>query len=228
MPSFNLESASSRKNLIMIGVDEAGRGSWAGPLVAASCWIDFQHRHLLNSGINDSKKLTHLKRKQIVNSIGNFVKYSTSVSTEREIDNYGLTFANVIAMKRSIFSLVGSINSLPNNSFKKYIIYVDGKYKPDFNKVDDHLGDNKLNIKFKNVIPLVKGDSISKTIALASIIAKETRDSIMRHYSSVYPKYSFDTHFGYGTAKHKEELLKYRVLAFHRKSFKPISTIYSQ
>ena len=228
MPSFNLESASSRKNLIMIGVDEAGRGSWAGPLVAASCWIDFQHRHLLNSGINDSKKLTHLKRKQIVNSIGNLVKYSTGVSTEREIDNYGLTFANVIAMKRSIFSLVRIINSSSNNNFKKYIIYVDGKYKPDFNKVDDHLGDNKLNIKFENVIPLVKGDSISKTIALASIIAKETRDGIMRHYSSVYPKYSFDTHFGYGTAKHKEELLKYGILAFHRKSFKPISTIYSQ
>ena len=69
MPSFTLESASSRKNLIMIGVDEAGRGSWAGPLVAASCWIDFQHHHLLHSGINDSKKLTHLKRKQIVKSI---------------------------------------------------------------------------------------------------------------------------------------------------------------
>ncbi|MDB2478699.1 ribonuclease HII [Alphaproteobacteria bacterium] len=228
MPSFTLESASSRENLIMIGVDEAGRGSWAGPLVAASCWIDFEHRHLLNLGINDSKKLTHLKRKQIFNSIGNLVKYSTGVSTEREIDNYGLTFANVIAMKRSIFSLVRIINSSSNNNSNKYIIYVDGKYKPDFNKVDDHLGDNKLNIKFENVIPLVKGDSISKTIALASIIAKETRDSIMRHYSSVYPKYSFDTHFGYGTAKHKEELLKYGVLAFHRKSFKPISTICSQ
>ena len=212
----------------MIGVDEAGRGSWAGPLVAASCWIDFQHRHLLDSGINDSKMLTHLKRKKIVNSIGDLVKYSTGVSTEREIDNYGLTFANVIAMKRSIFSLISSINSSSNNSFKKYIIYVDGKYKPDFNKVDDHLGNNKLNIKSEDVIPVVKGDTISKTIALASIIAKETRDSIMRHYSLIYPKYSFHTHFGYGTAKHKEELLKYGVLAFHRKSFKPISTIYSQ
>jgi ribonuclease HII len=212
----------------MIGVDEAGRGSWAGPLVAASCWIDLQHHHLLNSGINDSKKLTHLKRKQIVNSIGNLVKYSTGVSTEREIDNYGLTFANVIAMKRSIFSLVGSLNCSSNNSFKKYIIYVDGKFKPDFHKIDDHLDDSRLNIKFENVTPVIKGDSISKTIALASIIAKETRDAIMRHYSRIYPKYSFDTHFGYGTAKHKEELLKYGVLAFHRKSFKPISTIYSQ
>ena len=76
--------------------------------------------------------------------------------------------------------------------FKKYIIYVDGKYKPDFNNVDDHLGDSKLNIKFKDVIPVAKGDTISKTIALASIIAKETRDSIMRHYSQIYPKYSFN------------------------------------
>ena len=228
MTDFTLESVSSRKNLIMIGVDEVGRGSWAGPLVAASCWIDFQHHHLLNSEINDSKKLTHSKRKQIVNSIGKIVKYSTSVSTEREIDKYGLTFANVIAMKRSIFSLINGINSSQNNNFKKYIIYVDGKYKPDFHTVDDHLGDNKLHIKFKNVIPLVKGDSIFKTIALASIIAKETRDAIMRHYFRIYPKYSFDTHFGYGTVKHKEELLKYGVLAFHRKSFKPISTIYSQ
>ena len=228
MPNLNLEKNSFRKNLIMIGVDEAGRGSWAGPLVAASCSIDFQHYHLLNSGINDSKMLTHMKRKQIFNSIGNLATYSTGVSTEREIDNYGLTFANVIAMKRSIFSLISIIDSSSKNSFKKCIIYVDGKYKPDFNKVDDHLGDSKLNIKFKDVIPVVKGDTISKTIALASIIAKETRDSIMRHYSQIYPKYSFNTHFGYGTAKHKEELLKYGVLAFHRKSFKPISTIYSQ
>jgi len=228
VPNLNLEKNSFRKNLIMIGVDEAGRGSWAGPLVAASCSIDFQHYHLLNSGINDSKMLTHMKRKQIVNSIGNLATYSTGVSTEREIDNYGLTFANVIAMKRSIFSLISIIDSSSKNSFKKYIIYVDGKYKPDFNKVDDHLGDSKLNIKFEDVIPVVKGETISKTIALASIIAKETRDSIMRHYSQIYPKYSFNTHFGYGTAKHKEELLKYGVLAFHRKSFKPISTIYSQ
>jgi ribonuclease HII len=57
------------KYLIMIGVDEAGRGSWAGPLVAAACWIDFQHYHLLEFAYNDSKKLTHLKRKQIINSI---------------------------------------------------------------------------------------------------------------------------------------------------------------
>ena len=96
MPSFNLESVSFKKKLIMIGVDEAGRGSWAGPIVAASCWIDFQQHEKLSSDINDSKKLTHLKRKQIFKSISNLVKYSTGIATEREIDLYGLTFANTI------------------------------------------------------------------------------------------------------------------------------------
>ena len=228
MPSFNLESVSFKKNLIMIGVDEAGRGSWAGPLVAASCWIDFQQHEKLSSDINDSKKLTHLKRKQIFKSISNLVKYSTGIATEREIDLYGLTFANTIAMKRSIFSLITTINSSHINKFDKYMIYVDGKYKPDLNRVDNDLGKNKLNLKPSSVIPLVKGDTISKTVALASIIAKETRDSIMRHYSLIYPNYTFDRHYGYGTANHRDEISKYGVLSLHRKSFKPVSTIFSK
>ena len=228
MPSFNLESVSFKKNLIMIGVDEAGRGSWAGPIVAASCWIDFQQHHKLTPDINDSKMLTHLKRKQIFKSISKLVKYSTGIATEREIDLYGLTFANTIAMKRSIFSLITIINSSHINKFDKYMIYVDGKYKPDLNRVDNDLGKNKLNLKPSSVIPLVKGDTISMTVALASIIAKETRDCIMRHYSLIYPNYSFHSHYGYGTAKHREEISKYGVLSLHRKSFKPVSTIFSK
>ena len=74
---------------------------------------------------------------------------------------------------------------------------------------------------------LVKGDEKSKTIALASIIAKETRDSIMRNYSIKYSQYKFNSHFGYGTVKHREAILKYGITPIHRKSFKPISTIYS-
>ena len=228
MPSFNLESVSYKNNLIMIGVDEAGRGSWAGPIVAASCCIDFKKHDELSPDINDSKKLTHLKRKQIFKSISNLVKYSTGIATQREIDLYGLTFANIIAMKRSIFSLITIINSSSTKTFNEYMVYVDGKYKPDLNGVDDDLGNNKLNLKLSSVIPLIRGDTISMTVALASIIAKETRDSIMRHYSLIYPNYSFDSHYGYGTAKHKEEISKYGVLAFHRKSFKPISTIFSK
>ena len=228
MPSFYLESLSFKKNMIMIGVDEAGRGSWAGPLVAASCWIDFRQHDKLSSDINDSKKLSHIKRKQIFRSISNLAKYSTGIATAREVDLLGLTFANTIAMKRSIFSLITIINSSSTKTFDKCTIYVDGKYKPDLNSVDDDLGNNKLNLKFSSVIPLVKGDTISMTVALASIIAKETRDSIMRRYSLIYPNYSFDSHYGYGTAKHREEISKYGILPLHRKSFKPISTIFSK
>ena len=124
MPSFNLENDNFKKNSTMIGIDEAGRGSWAGPLVAASCWIDLKKHEKLSSDINDSKKLTHLKRKQIFKSISNLVKYSTGIATEREVDFYGLTFANTIAMKRSIFSLMTIINSSSTKTFDKYMIYV--------------------------------------------------------------------------------------------------------
>ena len=86
----------------------------------------------------------------------------------------------------------------------------------------------KLRLFSNNIIPIVKGDSKSKTIALASIIAKETRDNIMRQYSLKYPNYAFDKNFGYGTIKHKKAILKYGILELHRKSFKPMSTIYSQ
>ena len=84
-----------------------------------------------------------------------------------------------------------------------------------------------MDLISNDIIPLVKGDSKSKTIALASIIAKETRDNIMRQYSIKYPNYYFEKHFGYGTAKHKEAILKNGILGFHRKSFKPIYTTYS-
>jgi len=228
MPNFDIENFSFKNNTIMIGVDEAGRGSWAGPLVASACWIDFKYYQTMNPHINDSKKLTPLKRKQIIYSLDDTVKYSSAVSSQREIDHYGLTFANTMAMKRSIFSLIENMNLVSKKFLNNYNIYVDGKYKPNFDAVDEHLSNKKLNIKYKDIIPLVKGDTISKTIALASIIAKETRDEIMKQYSLKYPKYSFDSHFGYGTAKHREEILKYGVLKEHRKSFQPINTIYSQ
>ena len=84
-----------------------------------------------------------------------------------------------------------------------------------------------IKLDTHDLYSLVKGDEKSKTIALASIIAKETRDSIMRNYSLKYSQYKFDKHFGYGTAKHREAILEFGITPIHRKSFKPISTIYS-
>lgn len=225
MANFDIESACHKNNIKMIGVDEAGRGSWAGPLVATACWIDFSNYKLLHSDVNDSKKLKSKKRKEIIHSINRLIKYSTGISSEREIDTYGLTFANSLAMKRSIFSLI--------QSFKDYEdiihIYIDGKYKPDFSVIEiTSVEQKKLKLPYNNISPLVEGDSKSKTIALASIIAKETRDSIMRNYSYMYPYYHLENNFGYGTYMHKKAILRYGISKLHRKSFKPISTIYRQ
>ena len=226
MANFDLERKSSSNNIIMIGVDEAGRGSWAGPLVATACWLDFKDYKSLHKEINDSKKLKTNKRKEIILSLNNSVKYCSSISSEREIDFYGLTYANTMAMKRSIYSLLEFLNDYIIDKNYEFKIFIDGKYKPEFLDFDKLLKINKFNLNPNHIIPLVKGDSKSKTIALASIIAKETRDNIMRQYSLKYPNYSFDKHFGYGTAKHKEAILKHGILKLHRKSFKPISTIY--
>ena len=227
MANFDLERKSLSNNIIMIGVDEAGRGSWAGPLVATASWLDFKQHKSLHREINDSKKLTKNKRKEIILSLNNSVKYCSCISSEREIDVYGLTFANTMAMKRSIFCLLKILKNCFIHKNYEFQIFIDGKYKPKFLEFDKTFNIKKLKLVSYNTISVVKGDSKSKTIALSSIIAKETRDNIMRQYSLKHPNYSFDKNLGYGTIKHKEAILKYGILGLHRKSFKPISTICS-
>ena len=146
MISFDIERDLYKKNIIMIGVDEAGRGSWAGPLVSTACWFDFTKYKSLHSEINDSKKLKSSKRREIILSLDNFVKYSSSIASVVEIDKYGLSYANSIAMKRSIFSLTHQLkkhSQIYRN--KDFCIYVDGKFKPDFENLDNFLQRNKLH-----------------------------------------------------------------------------------
>ena len=227
MANFDIEKYNHYKNIYMIGVDEVGRGSWAGPIVATSCWIDFEKHKLLSSDINDSKQLSPKKRNKIVLSLNKCVKFSSAISTAREIDHYGLTLANFMAMKRSLYSLFEFFNNLLTKNNKNFNVYIDGNKAPNFCNVDITLKTDKLlNLQSHVIHSLVKGDNKSKTIALASIIAKETRDSIMRNYSIKYPEYNFNQHFGYGTEKHSKALLKFGITPIHRKSFKPISTIY--
>ena len=228
MADFDLEQKSLRNKIIMVGVDEAGRGSWAGPIIATASWLDFKEHKSLHKEINDSKKLTTNKRKEIILSLNSSVKYCSAISSEREIDIYGLTFANTMAMKRSIFCLLEILKGFLIDKNYEFQIFIDGKYKPNFLEFENSLKIKQFKIVSNNIIPLIKGDSKSKTIALASIIAKETRDNIMRQYSLKYPNYFFNKHFGYGTIKHKDAILKYGILELHRKSFKPISTICSQ
>ena len=228
MICFDIERDLHKKDIIMIGVDEAGRGSWAGPIVSTACWFNFIKYKSLHSEINDSKKLKSSKRREIILSLDNFVKYSSSIASVKEIDEYGLSFANAIAMKRSIFSLIQELKNSQTHKKKDFCIFVDGKIKPDFENLDNFLKRNKLQIDNYSVEALVKGDSICKTIALASILSKETRDTIMRQLSKKHPSYLFDSHFGYGTKNHMNAILKNGILDLHRKSFKPIVTIYSK
>ena len=229
MISFDIERDLYNKDIIMIGVDEAGRGSWAGPLVSTACWFEFTKYKSLHTEINDSKKLKASKRREIILSLENFVKYSSSVASVNEIDKYGLSYANAIAMKRSIFLLIQELNKNPKMySSKNFFIYVDGNFKPDFENLDNFLKFRKLHLDSCSVEALVKGDSLCKTIALASIISKETRDTVMRQLSKKHPSYLFDRHFGYGTNNHINAILKNGILDLHRKSFKPIATIYSK
>ena len=228
MISFDIERELYKKDIIMIGVDEAGRGSWAGPLVSTACCFDFTNYKSLHPEINDSKKLKSSKRREIILSLDNFVKYSTSIASVKEIDKYGLSYANAIAMKRSIFSLTLELKNLQAYRKKNLCIYIDGKFKPDFENLDNFLQFKKLHLDNYSVKSLVKGDGVSKTIALASVISKETRDTIMRLLSKKHPSYFFDSHFGYGTDKHINAILKHGILDLHRKSFKPITTIYSK
>lgn len=228
MINFELERKAFTNDIIFIGVDEVGRGSWAGPLVATACWINFKQYKALHKEINDSKKLTRNKRQEIILSLDNSTKFCGATSSVKEIDVYGLTFANILAMKRCIFSLIKILNKYFVDKRFKFGIYIDGKYKPDFEEFDKLYKINKLKLAPLNIIPIIRGDKISKTIALASIIAKETRDTIMRQYSLKYPNYLFHKHFGYGTVQHVEMISKYGILDLHRKSFRPISTIYSK
>ena len=228
MINFDIEENLFKENVNMIGVDEAGRGSWAGPLVATACFFDFRKYKFLHPDINDSKKLKSSKRREIMLSLKNFVNYSSAVASVKEIDTYGLSFANSIAMKRCIFSLIQRFNNKGININKKFCIYIDGKYKPNLTSLDEFLKTKKLKLKENSVKTLIKGDSLSKTIALAGIISKENRDTIMRHLSIQCPSYFFDKHYGYGTVKHRQAIQQNGISQFHRKSFKPIATIYSK
>lgn len=177
---------------LIAGVDEAGRGPLAGPVVAAAVILP---KNKLIFGINDSKKISEKKRDELFKII-NEVAISIGIGI---VDNYIIDEINILnatklAMKKAILSL---------------------KIKPDFLLIDA-LNLTDINIKQKNII---KGDSLSISIAAASIIAKVTRDRIVNEYDNLYPEYGFKNHKGYGTKKHYEAIKKFGITPVHRKSF---------
>ena len=202
-PSFLIEKNFDTS--LICGIDEAGRGPLAGPVVA-SCVMLNQDNFLAE--INDSKKLSKNLRKKIYNDLINNCKFGVGVVDEKIIDEINILEATKLAMLRAYQDFCQK-----NNLFPK-IILVDGNFKP-FNLQDELL----------EIQAIVKGDQKSYSIASASIIAKEYRDEIMLNYHQKFPVYNFDKHNGYGTQNHLENIKKYGICEIHRKTFEPIKSI---
>ncbi|MDI6758369.1 MAG: ribonuclease HII [Candidatus Omnitrophota bacterium] len=186
---------------IIIGVDEAGRGPLAGPVLAAAVALKTFH---FKSHIDDSKKLTPLARQKALLEIINKSVSGIGIVSEVVIDRINILEASRLAMERSIASLVDKISAFNYNYKKKIHIIVDGNMD--------------ITCPFIHT-KIIKGDSKSKSIACASILAKEARDRIMNLYDRLYPQYGFKKHKGYPTKEHRAALEKFGPCLIHRKSF---------
>lgn len=180
---------------LIAGVDEAGRGPLAGPVVAAAVILPEEHGI---EGLRDSKKLSEKRREALFSVISeNSISLGTGIIHENEIDNTDILSATRKAMRIAI----GKLNPQPDESL------IDGYALPD------------QIVKNRGIIG---GDDKVPVISAASIIAKVTRDRMMRNYHDVFPEYNFAQHKGYGTREHLENLRKYLACPIHRKSFNPV------
>ena len=175
------------------GIDEAGRGPLAGPVVVASVILS---KDSMIEGVNDSKKVTENRREKLYDIIINeAISYGIGIIYQDEIDEINILEATKKGLTKSIEDL---------------------KIKPQLIMVDALTNNNTLGIPYKSII---KGDAKCYSIAAASILAKVTRDRIMREWDKVYPEYGFAGHKGYGTSKHIEAIKKYGPCPIHRKTF---------
>ena len=184
---------------VVCGIDEVGRGPWAGPLVACALVLK---KNIAIKGLKDSKQLMPERREEIFKILQRSAHYGLGIVEVEEIDAFGLIKATNLAFIRAL-------ENLPT--------------RPDFLLVD---GRDKLNLPHP-FITIIKGDEKLKPIACASIIAKVTRDRMMLDLHKKYPQYAFDEHKGYGTRKHQHALRNHGICPLHRKSFKPVQAIIS-
>jgi ribonuclease HII len=191
--------AAYNKRVITVGIDEVGRGSWAGPLVAGAVI-------LLDDGIaglSDSKKLTKTQREALDIQIrAQAVAYGIGWVEAAEVDDYGLTAAVGLAMQRALAQL--------KVDFDEMIIDGNLNYFPDEPRAK----------------AVIKADDSVPAVSAASIIAKVARDSYMANIAHAkFPEYAFDKHVGYGTSLHQQMLKSYGICDLHRKSFRPVQAI---
>ena len=177
---------------VICGVDEAGRGPLAGPVCAAAVILP---PHLEIPGLNDSKKLTDKRRRELMPVIKEqALAYGIAFATEQEIDELNILQATFLAMERAIRQL----NINPD------LALIDGNREKDFGLP---------------VQPVIKGDSRSANIAAASVLAKVARDDVMLAMAEEYPEYGFEIHKGYGTKAHYAALREHGASKIHRKTF---------
>lgn len=181
----------------IIGVDEAGRGPLAGPVVAAAVNLK---RSTFKNRIDDSKKLTPLSREKAFLELTDKTHFGLGIVNEQIIDSINIEQATRLAMERAVSELLHKLKS----EHRRIHILIDGNIKP------------VLEFPYTNII---KGDARSKSIASASIIAKVTRDRIMLVYDKIYPQYGFRQHKGYSTRTHRAKLLKFGPSLIHRATF---------
>ena len=177
---------------VICGVDEAGRGPLAGPVCAAAVILP---PHLNIPGLDDSKKLTDKRRRELMPIIKEqAIAYGIGFASHEEIDEINILQATFLAMERALEQLQG----------KAHFALIDGNREKDFG----------LPVK-----TVVKGDSLSANIAAASVLAKVTRDDLMEAMAQEYPQYGFEIHKGYGTKAHYAALTEHGPSPIHRTSF---------
>ncbi len=196
MPTFEYEEKLWKKGKIVAGLDEVGRGCLAGPVVSAAAILNNQ---ILKKDyfdkINDSKALTKDKRELIYKDLINDIEYSVNFIDNNVIDDINILQASIQSMKNSVDELNSKVDHL----------LIDG---------------NRFGNFHTEYTLIVKGDSISYSIAAASIIAKVIRDRYMiEEADKLYPEYGFAKHKGYATKYHREKIIEYGVCPIHRKTF---------
>ncbi len=197
-PDLTAEVAFGENGATICGVDEAGRGPWAGPVVAAAVVLDGGR---IPPGLDDSKKLTPRRRAALFDAVRASAAVGIGIAGVDEIDALNILRANDLAMLRAI----GALRPAPEAAL------IDG------NRVPPGLPCRGQ--------ALVGGDGRSLSIAAASIIAKVTRDRIMAELASAHPGYGWERNKGYGTAEHRAALIRLGVTPHHRRSFRPIHNI---
>lgn len=180
------------------GVDEAGRGAWAGPVMAAAVILN---AHCIPAGLQDSKKLTEPRREVLAKAIWACARVGVGAAGVDEIDRIGVGKANYLAMQRA----VAALPIRPRGAI------IDGLYAPILPGCE--------------TVTMVKGDSKSLSVAAASIIAKVTRDRVMRDIDEKFPAYAWASNKGYGAKAHQTALIEYGITPHHRCSFAPVAKL---